>query len=341
MPLNGNLITVGQVEQFRPASPNVPDTVANPSVIPFTVRIQAGGAVTANMDIGDDHATIVAGLIISTDATDDSVPTNNEAPLGVAPNARLRSSAYLTGGTNYVDPLLTTQYLASLFSLTSLSRVRAINHSWSKPLETGAVLDGNSLLTLGMDWMSRHYDVLQIVAGNEDPGVVVVPTDDFNGLTVAYTQKANGTYSRVGIFNDFDPDASGPRTSTDLVAPGDDLELASFNGAETMDLPATSWAAPHVTGVAALLHQYADFRIAEGAFTPWLQGGAKQRGRESITKIPVPLCLPTSLSAPFAPLREIFSANLLRVLRLFAATSPPIRDISAIRGLSDLHLPSR
>jgi hypothetical protein len=250
-PLNGNLVRIGQVEGHRPASPSVPDDDANASVVPFQVTLQDGDMVTANMNLGDGHPTRVAGIMISTDAVDSSVPTNNDAPLGVSPNARLFSSAFVTPGTDpgYQDALLTTQYLASFAEANPNQslRIRAINHSWAKDQDPFGPLDGSTLLTLGMDWMTRRYNVLQVYAGSENPGAVYIPTDNYNGITVSYSKKASdGVWREVSELNYFFNDAAGVRTSIDLIAPGAEIEFADLNNQETFIQEGTSIDQPQI-----------------------------------------------------------------------------------------------
>lgn len=163
-PLTGNNIEIGQVEEFRPASPTVPDTMANPDIESASVALQAGGMVTPNANLGDGHATQVASVMISTDMTDSSMPANGDAPRGVAINANLHASAYVTTGTTpgYRDAILTMQYVAGI------DDVRAINHSWGKTrISPTDPLNGNSQLTLGFDWIASTFNVLQVIAGNQ------------------------------------------------------------------------------------------------------------------------------------------------------------------------------
>ena len=98
--------------------------------------------------------------------------------------------------------------------------VRAINMSFGNPLATGKILDGNSLLTQFVDWSAREHDTLYVVAGNEDAGGIPIPTDNFNGMTVAFSEKNGGVYRQVDSANNFAEDADGDRTSIDIVAPG-------------------------------------------------------------------------------------------------------------------------
>jgi hypothetical protein len=112
----------------------------------------------------------------------------------------------------------------------------AINMSFGLELdESSNFLDGNSTLTKFVDWSSAVHDVLYVVIGNEIGKPPRVPTDDFNGITVAMSNKTanDPVYRRVSdLFNEFgdEYDAVGPRTSTDLLAPGFHVDLAGEHG---------------------------------------------------------------------------------------------------------------
>lgn len=265
-PLTGAGIEIGQVEDSRPASSAVPDTAANPNVNPASVALQAGASVTANanLDAPFGHPTQVASVMISTDTTDSSMPANGDAPRGVAINANLHASAYVTAGTNpgYRDAILTMQYVAGI------SDVRAINHSWGKPrVAPTDLLNGNSQLTLGFDWIAKQFDVLQVISGNQG-NMIPVPKDNFNGMTIGRSSRIGSVYRQVSTGNTYTEDAEGDRTSIALIAPGDAVEVGGFNGAEST-VNGSSFAAPHVTGTVALLQQYAEDRITNVGAPRW------------------------------------------------------------------------
>lgn len=268
LPLSGFGINIGQVETARPAIP-MTDSNANENISPTNVTLLDGQTISANMDLGTGHATRVASVLISTETMDTSVPPNGDAPLGVAYGATLSSSAYLIdgGGLNaFEDAIVTLQYV------TGITDMRAVNSSWGKPKESaGDPLDGNSKLTLAVDWLTTKYrNVLQVVGGNEETGGVPLPTDNYNGITVATSMKASdGVFRRVANSNFYGEDAAGLRTSISLLAPGDGLELGSLSDVQTSAFGGTSFAAPHVTGTVALLQEFGERQITDIGGTRW------------------------------------------------------------------------
>jgi len=269
MPLTGTGVVIGQVEEARPGDAEVGDDLAhrNTTTNPADVFIQdnPGNPPPNTADI-HEHSQEVAGVMISTDVTDGVAPpevVNGIAPTGVATGASLYSSGYVTLGVDpgYQHAILTFQFIASL------PNTRAVNHSWGKATESpGDPLDGNSLLTLALDWSASQHNVLHLVAGNQGAGGRPVPKDNFNGMTIGRSTKAtDGVFRQVSPGNNFSEDADGDRTSIALIAPGDDIELNLFNDAHRTTAGGTSYATPHVTGTVALLQQYGENRISAGA----------------------------------------------------------------------------
>ena len=243
--LNGAGVAIGQVEDSRPGKRGNPpadnNASSNATIEPTAVFLQGSAAAPpANMNIAE-HSEDVAGVMISTDAT----------LSGVSPAASLYSAAYVTQGTaGYTNALLATQNIATQTGM------RAINNSWGKPLTAGAELDGNSQLSLGMDWIANRYDVLNVVAGNEGTGGIPLPTDSFNGIVIGASTQNAGVFNQVATFNNFSELPPSGRSLVSLIAPGDNIAMAGLNGATITD-SGTSFAAPMVTGTVALLQQYA------------------------------------------------------------------------------------
>jgi hypothetical protein len=249
--LTGAGIAIGMVDQLRPGLPGFDNADhSHEHVRPRGVFVR-DAAATANSDAGG-RATQIAGILMG----------NATALHGVAPGVDLYASAYLSLGTNpgYQHALLATQHVGQQAG----GAVRAVSHSWGKGLRTNAALDGQSLLTLGVDWLATQQDVLQVFAGNEGSGGAPLPTDNYNGLDVAFSEPVEGQYNRLHAGNLFLEDALGPRRSIDLVAPGADITTPKFGGGTLVETSA-GFAPPHVVGTVALLQQYAEARIAQAA----------------------------------------------------------------------------
>ena len=251
--LNGMNSAIGQVETGR-AGKHGYDTAANccnDKVNPFEVY---AGVEEADENEGlSEHALWVASVMISSQDTL-GPPAGQSPPLGVAPQALLLSAAFFIDQTT-VD--LQEDAALAAQALTHLSY--ATNMSFGVP-EVGFQLDGTSTLTSFVDWSSQSQEVLYVVAGNDLDTLGPVPTDNFNGITVAASLKGDdGVFRRVSGINAFDDnvDAVGIRTSTHILAPGFQIDVAGPNGSQPAPRNGTSFAAPHVTGTHALLQQQA------------------------------------------------------------------------------------
>jgi hypothetical protein len=243
-PLNGSGVPIGQVERFRPTK-NPPDTAPqNPFVIPEAVFRQDGDAAQ-DMDNGS-HATQVASVMIS---------TNSASTLGVSPQADLYASAYVTqnmpGDPNFVEALGSTQ------KVVTEGGVHVVNHSYGIA-QSGQEADGDSLLTLGLDWMARAHNVLNVVAGEQGDASLarLVPSDNYNGMVVASSEKVGGVYLKVAASNNITKFPTDSQVFTDILAPGEGVLSETLAGDPEV-ASGTSLAAPHVGGTVALLEQYA------------------------------------------------------------------------------------
>ncbi|HEY9700010.1 MAG TPA: S8 family serine peptidase [Trichocoleus sp.] len=258
--LTGRKIAIGQVEVGRPAQFGLDKAAANNRVIRTGRQFYQDKHAEAN-DYVDKHAASVASIMISRDK---SLP-------GVAPNATLYSSAVgHEQRSGQPEECLSAQTVAS----QNGGDVRAINFSFGESLlvdpRPKAVLDGNALLTQCVDWSARVHNVVYVISGNQGRGGYPIPTDSFNGMTIANSMTVNGVFTKVDFLSlgstprmviGRDPATEtnvGGRRSVVLVAPGDDLETIAPDGTVAEAATGTSFASPHVTATIALLQELGD-----------------------------------------------------------------------------------
>ncbi|MEO1211360.1 MAG: S8 family serine peptidase [Cyanobacteria bacterium J06638_20] len=263
--LTGRKIGIGQVEIGRPALFGFDKSAAENFIVRPTQVFLVDQQALSNLNV-DEHAASVASVMISQD----------KRLRGVAPEARLYSAA---AGFNRRGGQPEECLASQIVALQNGDDVRAINFSFGEPLSQdprpNAMLDGNALLTLCIDWSSREHDVLYVIAGNQGRGGIPIPTDHYNGMTVSNTITVDGVYRKVS-FADLGSEPPsiqgrpaesnvGPRRSITLAAPGSAMQLVQQDGSNSPPFSGTSFAAPHVTATVALIQEYGDRQLARGA----------------------------------------------------------------------------
>ncbi|WP_414529775.1 S8 family serine peptidase [Nodularia chucula] len=262
--LLGRKIAIGQVEIGRPGMFGWDKAVSQNNAISLAGVFMRDSPAKSNTGV-DSHAYNVAGVMVSQD----------KALPGVAPKARLYSSAVGSArGVGQPEQCLTTQHIATQNS----NDVRAINFSFGEPFSRdprpNPVLDGNALLTLCIDWSSRVHNVLYAIAGNQGRGGIPIPTDNYNGINVAFSSRQKATFNKVDVSNlagsnqgftarlagkEFNVDGRG---SIGLVAPGSNIPMLNPDG-KLNKVTGTSFAAPHLTATVALLQEFGDRQIQQ------------------------------------------------------------------------------
>jgi Subtilase family len=260
--LTGKKIAIGQVELGRPSSFRLDKAASNFSVLQLEQVFFQEGDPEANTNV-DKHATMVASVMVARD----------KARPGVAPDARLYVSAVGSPRqTSQEKECAASQFLAQ----QNGGDLRAINYSFGEPLSrdrrSDAILDGQALLTQCLDWSARIHNVLHVVAGNQGKGGIPIPTDNFNGMNVAYSVTRDGQFRKVDFANLSEQPVgtarkiaareinSGERRSISILAPGSGFTLYDLEG-KIITVNGTSFATPHVTATLALLQEYGDRQL--------------------------------------------------------------------------------
>ena len=184
---------------------------------------------------GDSHGTWVAGIMVSKG-------NNNYGTAGVAYESELMRVSH---SMNENNPNLSAE-LASGISWAWTAGADVINCSWG---DQGGLYYENlhsSILETAIDnaltWgRSGKGSVVVFAAGNKAPAMDYPGTFDDRIITV-------GSIGSTGVRSSF----SGYGTKLDVVAPGENIMTTYPNNMSGL-ASATSMAAPHVSGIAALM----------------------------------------------------------------------------------------
>ena len=274
--LLGRKISIGQVEIGRPKKFGLDKLPPLHRKLPIVRLFYRDQSAISNTHI-DNHAMMVAGVMVS----------NSKKLTGVAPSANLYVGAIGSLKTaKQPEECLTIQNVA----LQNGNSVKAINLSFGESLardeRENPRLDGNALFTQCVDWSARVHNVLYVVAGNQGMGGIPIPTDNYNGITTAYSRRQDGVFRKVDFANlSVTPVGGvakalisketneGDRRSIGLLAPGNRIRVYNLDG-KIETVSGSSFAAPHVTATVALLQEAGNRFFSEGKFidTNYRQG---------------------------------------------------------------------
>jgi hypothetical protein len=268
-PLTGANVGIGQVESGRAGKPNFDinpldhnDAVKPDKVFANQGQAQPGGA---QIQIGNGHATRVAGVMIGDPDVDLPSPIPGEGYAGVSPGAKLSSSA--SAPESISAPNLSIMQAAAVMLVNQVPQVRATNMSFVVDPPGDPATDGNFELTQFVDWSARQHNVLYVagMAATYVSTGAMFPSDNFNGITVGASAQGEvgDNYYIASSVNrtDEEHDAAGDRVSLDLLAPGDGLVTLGLNNLVGISGESVSFATPHVTGAVALLHEYGEYQV--------------------------------------------------------------------------------
>lgn len=228
-----------------------------------TRRITGTGALGTN----DSHATSATHAMSGRLAG--SAYPNNYYGFGIAHGAETWSGAIATafgsnGSFSITDSSTASVYSAALLTGINGQTADVFNSSWgfTDP-------DGNNTVTVGVDGMLYQSGAVGVVsAGNSGSGTNTVGgiAAGYNAISVGALHSDADTipYNRISTFSSRSPNdffnalttqtVLNARAAVDIVAPGQNLTLATGNTSATGSNQAgTSFSAPMVAGGAGLL----------------------------------------------------------------------------------------
>lgn len=212
---------------------NHPDLIAN--ILPLSFNGDSG----TSPSIGNDaHGTHIAGTIAA-------MKDNNLHIVGVAPKSKLISISY---SSSNVNPL-TSSVLASSLEWAWQNGAEIINCSWG---DQGGFFYNQLQSSLLENAISNALN-----QGRQGKGCIVVFASGNYGFSNNSLDYPGNTFDQiltVGAINSsgFRPSFSAYGNKLDVVAPGVNILSLSTNNGVFPD-NGTSFAAPHVAGIAALI----------------------------------------------------------------------------------------
>lgn len=218
----GNNVKVAVIDSN--IDPNHNDLSANISLSSFNVS----NGLPCNDFIWDAHGTHVAGII-------GAVGNNNLQMAGVAYNTKIMrvQVVYGSGGS-------TSEQYASGISWAWQHGADVINCSWI--FNGASSILGSAISTALTEGRLGKGTVVVFASGNEYSSTVAYPASSDDRILVV------GAIDSTGIR----PSFSNYGSKLDVVAPGVDI-LSTYPNNMTQKEDGTSMAAPHVSGVAALM----------------------------------------------------------------------------------------
>jgi|GEM_PF-1270836 len=118
--------------------------------------------------------------------------------------------------------------------------------------------DGSHPIAIYLDYLANVKNIIAVVPAGNNGSTIRPPGGAFNIISVGATD-GSYNYERVADFSGTGPTTDG-RSKPDVVAPGTSITTTSAGwayGNDFADIQGTSFSAPHVVGVAALLYDYA------------------------------------------------------------------------------------